>query len=252
MRAIILAAGQGTRLRPLTDDRPKCLVELAGKPLLDHQLEVLRSEGVEDITVVAGYREDQIQAPSVRKIINPDFDSTNMVYTLFCAHELMDGSSDLIISYGDIVYEPRVLQALLECRAPICLTIDAKWLDYWRKRMDNPLEDAETLKLDGDRILELGKKPDSYEDIQGQFMGLIKVRADHVPKLDGAWRDLDGSACGDGDSANMYTTDFIQHLINGGWDVRAAVVENGWLEIDEPQDVELAATGLFWQPLNPA
>lgn len=246
MKAIIVAAGQGTRLRPLTDDRPKCLVELAGKPLLDHQLEVLRAEGVDDITVVAGYREDQIQRPGVRKRINPDFEFTNMVYTLFCARELMDNSSDLIISYGDIVYESRVLKALLACHAPVCLTVDIKWFDYWQKRMDNPLEDAETLKLNGDRILELGQKTDRYEDIQGQYMGLIKVRADHVPMLYATWQGMDRDALYLGkDFDNMFMTAFLQHLINTGWDVRAAFVENGWLEIDVVEDLELASYG-FW------
>lgn len=247
MKAIILAAGQGTRLRPLTNDRPKCLVELGSKPLLDHQLDVLRGAGINDITVVAGYREDQIKRAGLRKILNPRYAFTNMVYTLFCAHELMDGKEDLIISYGDIVYEPRVLQALLDCNAPVCLTIDREWRRYWELRMDNPLEDAESLKLaDGDKIVELGRKTDSYDDIQGQYMGLIKVRADHVPLLPQVWERMDKSASYFGkDFDNMFMTSFLQHLIDIGWDVRAAFVDNGWLEIDAPEDLELADAGVW-------
>jgi L-glutamine-phosphate cytidylyltransferase len=248
LKAVILAAGQGTRLRPLTDDRPKCLVEIAGKTILDHQLEILRAAGVDDITVVAGYREDQIQRPGLRKIINPRYAETNMVYTLFCAHELMDGREDLIISYGDIVYEPKVLQTLLDCSAPVCLTIDKEWRRYWELRMDNPLEDAETLKLDGNRILELGEKTDRYDNIQGQYMGLIKVRADHALKIYSIWQGMDRNATYLGkDFDNMFMTGFLQHLINTGWNVRAAFVENGWLEIDSVEDMQLPDNGL-WIP----
>lgn len=249
MKAIILAAGQGTRLRPLTDDRPKCLVELLGKPLLEHQLAVLRSAGIENITVVAGYRSDQIERIGVNCLINEDYASTNMVETLFVGQSLMTADEDLIISYGDIVYEPRVLSAVLQCTAPVCIAVDSAWRRYWEMRMENPLEDAETLKLiNGNKIVELGKKPEGYHEIQGQYMGLIKIRSDHVPQLVTVWSNLDRSRTYDGkDVKNMYMTSFIQYLIDINWDVRAAFVENGWMEIDTPEDLELADRGV-WHP----
>ncbi|MBK1652716.1 NTP transferase domain-containing protein [Halorhodospira halochloris] len=248
MRAIILAAGQGTRLRPLTDDRPKCMVELEGKPLLEHQLEVLRGAGIEDIHVVGGYRAEWLQRPDITLHINERFDQTNMVATLFAAESVMAGSDEVIIAYGDIVYEPRVLNALLACNAPVCLTVDRAWRRYWEARMDDPLADAETLKLtDGNRITELGKKPSSYDEIQGQYMGLLKVRADLVPQLPAVWRAMDRDATYDGkDYDNMYMTSFLQHLIDSGWEARAAFVENGWAEVDSEAD--LAAAKDFWAP----
>ncbi|RZU99110.1 NTP transferase domain-containing protein [Spiribacter vilamensis] len=249
MKAIILAAGQGTRLRPLTDDKPKCLVELAGKPLLDHQLEVLRAAGVDDIHVVAGYRADQLDRPDFTRHINERFAETNMVSTLFAANSVMTGEDDLIISYGDIVFEPRVLAALQAVDAPIGLAVDREWQRYWAARMDDPLADAETLRLaDGDRIIELGKKPESYADIQGQYTGLIKIRADHVAWLPQVWRAMDRAASYDGkDYDNMYMTSFVQHLIDKGWEARAAFVDNGWAEIDCETDLLVAPD--FWRCL---
>ncbi len=248
MKAIILAAGQGTRLRPLTDDKPKCLVELAGKPLLEHQLETLRACGVDDIHIVGGYRAEQIECPGTSLHINERFAETNMVSTLFAAEAVMIGDTDLIISYGDIVYEPRVLAALLAVDAPIALAVDREWRRYWAARMDDPLADAETLKLvDGDRVVELGKKPHSYADIQGQYTGLIKIRADHVARLPEVWRAMDRDAMYDGkDYDNMYMTSFIQHLIDRGWEVRAAFVNNGWAEVD--CEVDLGAAAIYWKP----
>jgi choline kinase len=249
VKAVILAAGQGTRLRPLTNDRPKCMVELQGKPLIDHQTEVLRHAGITDLHVVAGYLADRLNRPGVTKHINPDFATTNMVSTLFCAADLLTGDEDIVIGYGDIVYEARVLEALLACDAPLCLAVDLDWRTYWQARMEDPLADAETLKLtDDNKITELGKKPTSYDDIQGQYMGLIKIRADHVRKFHEVWTALDPEALYDGkDLPNMFMTSFLQHLIDTGWDVRAAFTKNGWLEVDAPEDLALDA-GPFWKP----
>ena len=107
--------------------------------------------------------------------------------------------------------------------------------------MNDPLEDAETLKLDSDGLVrELGKKPNSYEEIQGQYIGLIKVRSDHVKKLDEIYSSMDSKVLYDGkDYRNMYMTSFLQHLIDLGVPVRANPVNNGWLEVDTLQDLEL-------------
>lgn len=249
MKAIILAAGQGTRLRPLTNDRPKCMVALKGKPLLDHQLEVLSALGVEDRHIVAGYLAECIERPGLQKHLNPAYASTNMVRTLFCAADLMTGAEDILITYGDVVYTEQVLETLLSCTAPICLGVDLNWRDYWQARMEDPLLDAETLRLrDGNRIVELGKKPISYDQIEGQYMGLIKIRADHVLKFKAFWEGMDRSASYDGkDFDNMFMTSFLQALIDAGWDARAAFVRNGWLEVDAPEDLAFDATA-FWQP----
>jgi len=240
MRVIILAAGQGSRLRPYTNDRPKCMVSLFGKPMLHRQLEVLRAAGVRDITLVGGYMADALEVDSVDVILNPRYAETNMVSTLFCAESKMLEGEDLLILYGDIIYEPKVLGSLLACDAELGISIDREWRRFWELRMDNPLDDAETLKLsDGDRIVELGKKPGGYDEVQGQYMGLIKVRADMVAKFREAWHAMDQTATYDGkDFENMYMTSFLQHLINQGWDVRAAFTENGWLEVDTVEDLE--------------
>ena len=242
MKAVILAAGRGTRLGPLAKDRPKCMTELRGKTLLSHQLDTYRQCGISDVTVVAGYKAEAVKATGVPIIMNPDFAKTNMVASLFCARALMTGADDLIVSYGDIVFEERVLAALIACADPVCVTIDRKWRRYWEIRMDDPLGDAETLKMDGTgRILELGRKPGGYADIEGQYMGLFKVRADHVARLTRIYDDLYSHGTTDCDGRrveNMYMTSFLRHLIDLGWRVQAVPVDGGWLEVDTAQDIE--------------
>jgi len=238
MRAIVLAAGQGSRLRPLTDHRPKCLVKLAGMSLLDRQLRVLRQAGVEDIIIVTGYQAGEIHAPGCRLVHNPDYARTNMVATLFCAAEMITGDDDLLIAYTDIVYEPTVLRAVMDCRKPICLPIDMDWRRYWEIRMADPLADAETLLLDAHgRVLELGRKPREYDAIQGQYIGMLKVARDRVGDLRDAYALMDRNGDYDGKNfANMFMTSFIQHLIDHGWHVQSVPIHNGWLEVDTLRD----------------
>jgi len=238
-RALILAAGQGTRLCPLTDDKPKCLVLLLGKSLLERQTHTLRKAGIDNIQVATGYRSDQIERLGFSISTNPYFAETNMVESLFCCLAFIREEGDLIIAYGDIVYQSNNLQALLDCDDEIALMIDRKWKDLWSLRLENPLDDAETLKMDSaGYITELGRKPQNYDQIEGQYTGLIKIRSDKLAEFEKFYNQLDRSASYDGkDFKNMYMTSFLQLLIDRGWKAKAVEVNNGWLEVDSLEDI---------------
>lgn len=239
MRAIILAAGQGTRLRPLTDDRPKCLVEFCGHTILDRAVASLAAAGIDDVAVVTGYRADLIAARGLVTRHNPAFERTNMVHSLFCAEDLMAGD-DLLIVYGDIVFHPRLVTALADSDAPIALAVNTRWRELWERRMDDPLADAETLKLDPDgNIVELGKRPQGYDDVEGQFTGLIRIGREALGAVRDFYHALDRSAVYDGkDFDNMYMTSFLQAIIDRLMPVRAVPVAGGWLEIDSLDDLK--------------
>lgn len=256
-RAIILAAGQGTRLRPLTEHCPKCLIPFIGKPLLDQQTDVLRACGVDNIHVVAGYCADQIQKRGYICSINQQFSTTNMVETLFSAIDYLTGSDDLLISYGDIIYQSNNLREVLSCDADISIMCDTQWKEYWSLRFADPLSDAETFKFNQDGyITELGKKPHAYSEIQGQYTGLTKIRADRIPAFIEFYQKLDRHAQYDGkDFKNMYMTSFLQTLIHDGWKIKAVPVKNGWLEVDSINDLNTYETldaqgklARFYQP----
>lgn len=239
-KALILAAGQGTRLRPITNDRPKCLVPLMGKTLLERQVKTLNSEGITDIHIATGYCSYQIEALGFQTSFNDHFDRTNMVESLFCAIKFIrDCKEDLILGYGYIVYNVENLQKLLACDDEMGIMIDKSWRELWSLRLENPLDDAETLVMDSDGyIIELGKRPESYERIHGQYTGLIKIKADKISAFIEFYEKLDRNTLYDGkDFYNMYMTSFIQMLIDGGWKVKAAIVENGWLEVDSVEDL---------------
>ncbi|NQY34826.1 MAG: phosphocholine cytidylyltransferase family protein [Alteromonadaceae bacterium] len=239
-RVLILAAGEGTRLRPLTNDKPKCMVPLQGTSLVERQISCLKRQGVTDIHIATGYRAEQIETLGYPTSFNPRYNKTNMVSTLFCALNFIQQEGDLIIAYGDIVYDDINLITLLESDGDIALMIDKKWRELWSLRLENPLEDAETLVMnEKGYVTELGKKPDNYERIQGQYTGLIKISANKIADFVNFYQQLDRNATYDGkDFNNMYMTSFLQALIDAGWQAKAALVNNGWLEIDSVEDLE--------------
>jgi len=241
-KALILAAGQGTRLRPLTNDKPKCLIPLVGRPMLERQVDTLRAQGVIDIHIATGYKSEEIEKLGFNTSFNSKFDKTNMVESLFSAIDFIQScNEDLIIAYGDIVYNSSNLIDLLNSNEEVSLMIDKNWRELWSLRLDNPLDDAETLLINNDGMIqELGKKPDSYEQIQGQYTGLIKVRKDRVLDFINFYESLDRKLMYDGnDFINMYMTSFLQLLINNGWKLKSVDSYNGWLEIDSVDDLEL-------------
>lgn len=242
MKAIILAAGEGTRLRPYTLDQPKCLVEIDGQSLLNRQLEILASESIHPVILIGGYRAEMLRRPGIELRINPRFAETNMVWTLFCAEADLQG--EVIVSYGDIVYSREVLRILLKSEADIAVTIDLDWEIYWRARNENPLADAETLKLEPDgRILEIGQKPTSLADIEGQYMGLMKFSSDGTAVLKAVFHEarLAGNLKNK-TAEKAYMTDLLQAMIDLGYKVDSVPVHGGWVEVDTINDLTSQVT----------
>ena len=164
-----------------------------------------------------------------------------MVYTLFCAKELLNSDDDILISYGDIVYNDKVLNAIVNDKSKIGVVVDRNWFDYWSERMENSLDDAETLKInDQGNIYEIGKKPISYDEIQGQYVGLIKFKAEIIPSIKNLYEKLDRNLIYDGkDFNNMYMTTFLQLISENITPLKPVYINNGWIEIDAPSDLLL-------------
>jgi L-glutamine-phosphate cytidylyltransferase len=240
MKAIILAAGQGTRLRPLTNNVPKCMVEFKGKPIIDHILETFQVCGIDDIVIVNGYAGDALESHlkgrGIRFVTNREYETTNMVYSLFSAKD--EFNDDLIISYSDIIYAPKILSQLIENTAPISVSIDMNWKQLWDIRMENILSDVETLKISqAGNISEIGMKPKNISEIEGQYIGLISMRSKFLPQLEKIYANLEHKQFNNRDQSNIYMTDLLQEIIDTGLEVRADKFNGGWIEIDSLEDL---------------
>ncbi len=223
MKAIILVAGTGSRLRPLTEHCPKCLVPLKGTPLLQYQLNTLRAAGIKNVALVTGYKSEALAPYGLTSYENPRFDSTNMVYSLFRAEE--EFNDDLIICYGDIIFEDRILDALLKSDGDFSVVVDRGWRRLWELRMDDPLSDAESMRVDElGLIRDIGRKVSSFEEIEGQYIGLLKISARCLTQIRAFYQGLDRAADYDGKNFdNMFMTTLIRRLIDHGMPIKGRI-----------------------------
>ena len=236
---IILAAGKGSRLYPLTKKKPKCLVKYKGKSILDHQLENCKKLKIQKIFLVCGYKSNKIKKKNIIKIKNKEYKTTNMLYSLFKLKKLFDGNNDLIISYGDIIYKNGVLKKLINSKEQLSTVIDTDWYSYWKLRMENPLDDAESLKLSKKYyITDIGKKVKNLKDIKGQYIGLTKISKNITKEILKVWVDINKRNKANKIN-NLYITDFLRILIKRKFKIKAIPVKRGWLEFDEPSDLKI-------------
>jgi choline kinase len=233
MRAIILAAGRGSRMGGLTEDAPKCLVPLGGRPLLEWQLEALGGAGIDTVGIVRGYKAHLLDGRGLVAFDNPRWMETNMVASLRCASAwLREGPA--IVSYSDIFYSAATVAALMAAPGDIAISYDPDWLTSWSQRFADPLSDAESFRLSGGRVVDIGRRTTRLEEVSGQYMGLLKftkagwaaVEA-HLDNLDVERRD------------RLDMTGLLSDLIGAGQSVDAVPLSGSWGEVDNADDLAL-------------
>ena len=238
--AVILAAGRGSRMKALTEEKPKCLVELAGRPLLHWQTGALRAAGIRRILVVRGYAAGRITG-DFATVENPRWAATNMVASLLCADAFARaffaaGGARLLVSYSDIVYHPDHARQLLAATADIAISYDTRWEALWKLRFaDMPggvLADAETFRQEGGLLREIGGRAASLDQIHGQYMGLLSFSAAGWQTLADACAALAPAAV---DRLDM--TGLLRLLLEQGAAIGTVPVEGRWCEADSASDL---------------
>lgn len=232
-KAIILAAGRGSRMKEMTVAKPKCLTLLHSRPLLEYQLAALKEAGITDIAVVTGYMREALLSYDLVEFHNPRWAETNMVSSLCCAREWLV-NEECIISYSDIFYKADAVVALLSNKDDISLTYDPNWLNLWRQRFIDPLSDAESFKLDDEHYLtEIGNKTTDASLIQGQYMGLLKFSPVGWKQVEQYRENIPAEM-----QDNMHMTGTLNAMIQKNHiKIRALPYEGAWGEVDSPEDL---------------
>ena len=244
MKAVILAAGRGSRMREQTNDKPKCLLELAGRPLLFWQLDALRAAGADQILVVRGYCKEKLVPerlglePGAFSVAdNPRWAETNMLGTLLHADAFIRASGALL-SYADIVYHADHVRALAACPHDIAITYDTRWQELWTLRFGDPLLDAETFRAENGLLREIGGKPERLADIAGQYMGLLRVSAR-------GWETVREHCAALGEMVDKTDmTGFLRRLLAAKIPIGAVPVAGRWCEADNETDLNRYASAL--------
>lgn len=233
LKALILAAGRGSRLGRLTARKPKCLVELQGKSLLERQIFAMEHAGLREIGIVVGYRADMIPGRGVKKIKNRRWKTTYGVFSMLCARRWF-GQGPLLVSYGDIFYSWRDLARLLRSQGDVAVAYDPRWLKLWRKRFADPAADAESFRIRGGKITEIGAPHPDIKEVQGQFMGLLKFSPKGLRRIASLWKSLSREQR---DQLDM--TSMLRRMISRNWLVTGVPVRCPWGEVDSAEDLYL-------------
>jgi choline kinase len=250
MRAIIVAAGMGRRLAPFTDDRPKCMVEVNGRSILESQIQAYRAAGVDEICVVRGYLATRIALPGLRYFENPSYQTNNILSSLFFAEEAMAGG--FFFSYSDIVFRREVVRTLVDSPAEYALVVDRRWFEAYEGRDQHPVSEAELAKVREGRVLAVGKRQVAPGDAHGEFIGLAKFSARAAERMRSEYRRLEralGPEAPFRDASRFdsaYVTHLLNHLIDAGEEMRSVDIDGGWREIDTTQDLERARRIVDW------
>lgn len=247
MKAIILAAGQGTRLKKYTEDLPKGMLTFRGKTIIERQIEMYRRQGIRHIIVVRGFAADRISYDGIVYYDNKDYADTNMVESLMAAKQEFD--DDVIVSYSDILFEERLLKGMMESSANFTAAVDVRWKPYWLKRYGKVDFDTESLSLDkDDNITELGLESPDLDAIDARYIGLLKFSKKGLvcinEILEEAYKHFQKMPWQQSGKPvkKAYMTDLLNAVIESGKKVKAKKFSGGWIEFDTNEDYEKAVS----------
>jgi len=234
MKAIILSAGQGRRLLPLTENRPKCLIPLSGRPVLEWQLRNLAAAGVDEAVVVTGFGADQVEAAlmtmqlgdiAVSTLHNPFFAHADNLGSCWVARDEFDG--EMLLLNGDTLFETAIAERLVAHRptAPITVTIDRK-----------AVYDSDDMKVqvEGDRLVAIAKTLD-MSVVGGESIGFLRFEAEGAA----LFRDTVERAMRHPDGLKQWYLSVIDGLAKTPGQVGVFSIEGlAWGEMDFPADVK--------------
>ena len=246
MKGIIIAAGRGLRLRPITNVLPKCMLEVAGRPILHHTMDCMRQAGCSEIVVIVGHEASRVHADGAFLVTNEDYANNNILHSLMYARDHLTGP--VMCSYSDIWVEPEIHSALTATEGDIVVAADRDWTPYYDRRTDHALPEAENIFVDRENVVaKIGKylRPDDAGSfLCGEFLGLWRMSAEGTELFGRTFDELDARLGRDEPFQHAalwktaYITDMVQELIDRGNRIDCAVIERGWAELDTVQDFE--------------
>ncbi len=243
MNAIIIAGGKSTRLRPLSNEIPKTMIEVSGKSVLERQVEVFQSCGISDITAVTGYHSEKVNLPNINCIKNEKYETTNVNEGLFCAKAKL--SDSVIITYGDIIFENEILEQTLNFKGDIGVVIDLDWKKQYTGKFGRPISEADNVIMNKKQILKISKNLTKKDDlILAESIGIFKLSKTGAKILLDRYNHLKKSHKGKFHSASSFKDaffmDMIQELIDTNVIIEPIPINGRWCEIDTQLDLERA------------
>lgn len=242
-RAIVLAASRGTELGDLTEDKPKAMIPVRGKPLLSHIVSSYNAVGLKRISVVTGYRSDAFTLTGLKYVENPDFSDTGELNSLALALDAdPDNDSDLYISYGDVLFKQYILDILSEVDGPFAIVVDADWRDSVNRGRP---ADYVTCTEPHSRhsfyhkvLLENAAEDIPEIQIHGEWMGFLKVSSSAMPVFRAAVSKLMENP--ENRQAKLFN--LLTELRAQQQEIQVMYTTGHWLDVDSVDDLVTAGS----------
>ena len=249
VKAIIVAAGIGSRLGELTKEFPKSLIDINGKSILERQISLFKKFGIDNIVIIRGPHREKFSFNDVKYVNDDDYENHNLLGSLMVAEDELN--EDVIISYGDIVFDEIILEQILAFSGNAGLAIDYNWEKNYSEKSKELLGKVSVVTIENNYISNIGyyenidKNPGS---ILGEFIGIMKLSPQSVNYFVTKYNELKRNHDGkfhDSPSINFaIITDMINELLQHGIKFTPIKISGKWYEIDTPEDLE-AAKKLF-------
>jgi len=248
VKAIVIGAGRGSRLRHLTEEIPKTLVPVLGRPMLDSILDALAAGGFsrKDVVFICGYKAEVIREryPDLHYVENKNWERNNILASLLCAREFLE--EGFVSTYADIVYRPETVAELVKAPWDITLACDTDWRRRYHGRSQHPETDAEKMRADERQVVELSRRIAS-EKAAGEFIGVMKLSAQGASSFIRAFDEAkiahpEGEFREGRTFEKAYLIDLLQHMLERGEVMHRVDTHGGYMEIDTLQDAALAET----------
>lgn len=231
MRAIILAAGRGSRLGSLTKKKPKSFVKIMGRSLISRILENFERENIKDIHIVTGYKSEYFKNYKYLRIHNNSWRKTNMFYSLTLAEKLLSEKT-CIICYSDIFFRQSHLKKIINSKAYISVTYDEDWKKIWEKRFADVKLDAENFFIKNKSVKKIGGSIKDIDSVNGQYMGLLKITPKGWYKAKKIIKSIDEKKV-----KKISMTEILQILIDKKINITGIKIKGDWGEVDSPEDI---------------
>ena len=244
MKAIIIAAGIGSRLGNLTKDLPKPLVNVNGKSIIERQISLLRKNNVNDIVITTGYKKEKFTFKNIEYVHNPNFREQEQTGSLMVARSKIVG--DVLIMFGDILFDEIILQQILDSKGDIVIAVDKNWEKSYEERHDNPKSEADKVLIKDDKVIQISAKNIEVNDDNdvGELLGLIKLSMKGSKILIDQYEKLENSHIGKFHDAVSFKkakfVDMLQELLSSGIIITPVSIKGKWCEIDTKHDLEIA------------
>ena len=237
--AVILAASRGRGMDELTHDRPKVMIPVAGKTVLRRQVDKFKAQGINDITVVAGYRSDAIDAQGASVVVNDDWENSDELASLGCALDAL--SDDTVLIYGDLLFRTYILNNLMDWDADLLVVVDSSPLEQalgntndlaWCSAPDDRAMYQQKVSLE--QISNLGEREGRKPD--GRWIGMLRARGAGRDQLLEALEQLRN----EGPLARLGVPDLINRLVANGHAPQVQYISGHWMDINNLEDLQRA------------